>query len=415
MHVAIVGGGVAGLCAAYALRRRGMAVTLVERGGPAHDSCSLGNAGMITPSHFEPLAAPGMVALGLRYLLDPEGPFALRLRPDPALLRWLVRFARAGTRAHVARCTPILRDLNLRSRALFVDYAERHGNAFGLDTTGLLMLAHSPQTFAHEAAFAERARAAGLPVEVLDREELAALEPDVAFDVAGAVRFPLDAHLAPHRFVAALTEQVAAMGTRFVWHAEATGFRRDGRTLRAITTAQGEIEGDVFVLAAGVFSSRLAQTVGASLPMQAGKGYSLHLDRPRRLPTHCAILVDARVAVTPMLGGLRVGGTMEIGGLDRSVQKRRVEGMKKAFVRYLPDFDVSDFDGVPVWTGLRPCSPDGMPYLGRAAAADNLVVATGHAMMGLSLGPVTGELVADLVTGTPPPLDLSLLDPDRYR
>jgi D-amino-acid dehydrogenase len=188
---------------------------------------------------------------------------------------------------------------------------------------------------------------------------------------------------------------------------------RSGRVDAARTSA-GELTADEYVLAAGVWSTALARDLGVRLPMQAGKGLSLTLREPRRMPTHCAILSEAHVAVTPMSGALRFGGTMELAGLDRSVGPARVRGIVRAVTQYLPDFTEADFSDVPVWSGLRPCSPDGLPYVGRVARYGNLSVATGHAMLGVSLGPITGKLMAEILCRRSPSVDVTALDPSRY-
>lgn len=414
-HIVIIGGGVVGLSSAYELLQRGHAVTLVERGGADHDSCSLGNAGMVVPSHFEPLAAPGMIAMGLKWMFNPESPFAVKPRFDAELISWAFRFWRAATPEHVARCTPVLRDLNFRSRELFVRYAEKYGNDFDLETVGLVMLCKEQKTLDHEAAFAAKAAKNGVPTVVLDRAGIAKEEPSATLDVAGGVLFPKDAHMSPHKFIASLTRKVAELGGKFVWNAEVTGFRTEGDRIRAAITKAGDIAGDEFVLAAGAYSTGVAKTAGIAVPMQAGKGYSMLLEKPVQRPKLCSILTEARVAVTPMGSGLRVGGTMQIDGNDLTVNLRRVGGIKKSFPKYYTAFKPEDFDGVKVWAGLRPCSPDGMPYIGRTAAKKNLIVATGHSMMGLSLGPVTGEIVAQIVSGEKVATDLVLANPDRYR
>lgn len=410
----VIGGGVIGLCCGYYAARRGWQVTVLERGGPAHDSCSLGNAGMVVPSHFVPLAAPGMVALGLKWMWNPESPFYIQPRLDRDLLDWGLKFWRAATPAHVQRSAPLLRDLSLASRAAFEELAASPDHDFGLVTKGLLMLCQSAGALEHEAATAATARELGLPAEVLDARQTAALEPGIRMDVAGSVYFPKDCHLDPARFTQTLTRELERMGARFEWQAAITGWRCGNEGVAAVRTTRGEFSGEAYVLAGGAWSARLATELGLNLPLQAGKGYSLTLPRPRQLPARCAILTEARVAVTPMGGSLRFGGTMEIAGLNEEVNPRRIRGIIQAAPRYYPDFTAADFAGIPAWHGLRPCSPDGLPYLGRARRPGNLLVATGHAMMGLSLGPVTGRIIATLLEGGRPEFDLTLLDPHRY-
>ena len=410
----IVGGGIVGLSAAYELLRRGRQVVLLEKGAADHDSCSLGNAGMIVPSHFVPLAAPGMVALGLKWMFDGESPFWVRPRLDPALFSWGWKFWRASTRAHVARCEPILRDLNLRSRALFLRHRDELPGRFDLEDVGLLALCQTQQTLDHEAVMAARSNALGVPTEVLSADEVRRRDPGVDYAIAGAVLFTKDAHLDPRKLVASLTAEVTRLGGRIVFDAEVTGWKGEGDLLRAAVTKQGEFAAETFVLAAGAWSPAAAAALGLRIPMQAGKGYSMRLERPVQRPKYCSLLMEARVAVTPMGSALTVGGTMEITGNDLSVNPARVRGIRKAFVRYYPAFKEADFEALPVWSGLRPCPPDGMPYLGRTRAKRNLIVATGHSMMGLSLGPVTGEIVAQLICGEPTSVALKEVDPDRH-
>jgi len=207
---------------------------------------------------------------------------------------------------------------------------------------------------------------------------------------------------------------ISSRAVEFQWETEATGFVSEGNRIAAMKTSRGEMRAEEFVVAGGSWSPLLAKEAGLRLPMQAGKGYSLTMSQPRQLPQICSILTEARVAVTPMDGSLRFGGTMEIAGLNESITARRVRGIIKAVPRYYPEFREDDFAGIKPWCGLRPCSPDGMPYMGRTAKWRNLTIATGHAMMGLSLAPVTGKLMAQVIDGEKPEIDLALLSPDRY-
>ena len=413
-HIVIIGGGVIGLAVAYYAQQRGHRVTVLERGAAGHDSCSLGNAGMIVPSHFTPLAAPGMVALGLKWMWNPESPFYVQPRLDGDLLAWGLKFWRAATPAHVRAAAPLIRDLSYASRACFEELAAQPGFDFGLEKRGLLMLCQTQHALDEEAQTAAKARALNIPAEVLDAKATAALEPGVRMDIAGAVLFPQDCHLTPQRFLADLQRAVIGAGGEVVFDSEVTGWRCESRKIVAARTARGEIAGDEFVLCGGAWSAELARELRLAVPMQAGKGYSLTLPHPRQLPKLCAIFTEARVAVTPMNGTLRFGGTMEIAGLNERINPRRVAGIIKSVPRYYPDFSPDDFASIRPWSGLRPCSPDGLPYLGRTRAYENLCLATGHAMMGLSLGPITGQFIASILSGEKPALDLELLDPDRY-
>ncbi len=413
--ILIVGGGIIGLASAYYCAQRGHRVQIIERNGETDGNCSTGNAGMVVPSHFVPLAAPGMVALGLKWMWDPESPFYIRPRLDRELWSWGLKFWRAATLEHVQRSAPLLRDLNLASRACFEELAVLPDGDFGLVKKGLVMLCKTQHALDEEGRFAARANDLGVPAQVLGTKELAQLDPNVTMDVAGGVYFPKDCHVVPDQFLARLKQHAVRAGVKFAWNTEVTGFVCQSSRLRSVRTTKGDFQGDEIVLAGGAWSSPLGKELGLHLPMQAGKGYSLTLPKPRQLPQICAIFTEARLAITPMAGQLRFAGTMEIAGLNEKINLRRVQGIIKSVPRYYPAFSPRDFEGLSPWCGLRPCSPDGLPYLGRTRRFSNLTVAAGHAMMGLSLGPITGRLVAELLSDEKPSFDLHLLSPDRYQ
>ena len=412
--VCIVGGGIIGLCTAWYALERGHRVTVLERNAPDRDGCSFGNAGMIVPSHFIPLAAPGMVGMGLRMMRNPRSPFYIRPRLNRDLLHWGVNFARNANAAHVSRSAPLLRDLNLASRSAYEELAERFDDVFDLTKRGLLMLCKTNHALEEEAKTAAVGRELGIPADVLTPQQAAERDPHIRMDIAGAVHFPMDAHLSPHRFVAALTDALQSGGADLRWQTEVTGWQTRGETIEAAQTNRGDIQADEYVLAGGSWSPGLAQGLGLRLPIQPGKGYSVTLPHPSHLPELCSILVEARVAVTPMGESLRFGGTMEMAGLDETINAPRVQGILDSIPRYFPDFGPDELRDLPVWRGLRPCSPDGLPYVGRFGKWRNLTAATGHAMMGVSLAPITGQLVADVVSGDTPRIALDLLSPDRF-
>lgn len=413
-RVLIIGGGVIGLCTAYYAIRKGHRVTLVDRAPAEHEGCSYGNAGLVCPSHFVPLAAPGMVALGLKWMWNPESPFYIKPRLSRELLSWGWKFYRAANAAHVARSAPLLRDLQLASRACFEELAAVPGNDFGLVKQGLLMLYKTGHALEEEAKAAERARDLGLPAEVLDAKQTAALNPGVRMEIAGSVYFPKDCHLTPARFMAGLKQQLNQAGAQFFWNTEIRGWRVKGDRVETLETKTGALSADEYVLCGGSWSGMIARELGLKLPLQAGKGYSLTLPKPRQLPAMGAIFGEARLAVTPMDGRLRFGGTMEIAGLNEDINPVRVHGIIKSVPKYYPDFTPEDFEGIQPWCGLRPCSPDGLPYVGRCARYANLGIATGHAMLGLSLGPITGKLMAEILSEERPSINVGLLNPDRY-
>jgi D-amino-acid dehydrogenase len=408
--IVVIGGGVVGVCAAYYLARRGLLVTLVEKGDIAAGS-SYGNAGLVVPSHSVPLAAPGVLRQGLRWLLDPESPFYIRPRPSRDLVRWLLRFRRACTADHVRRSIPLLRDLGRTSLELYRELAALPGLEFGFRQDGVLAVFRTGEGLArgrHEAAVLE---GAGIAAKVVDGAGALALEPALRRDIAGGVHFPDDAHVTPDRLVRGLAGLAAGLGARLLTATEVLGFTVRGRRIAAVETTRGELAVDQVVLAAGSWSSGLARALALDLPIEPAKGYSITCDRPAGSPRMPLLLGEARVAVTPMGDALRFAGTLEMAGLDLAINRRRVEAIRRAVPHYLAE---ERYAVREIWRGLRPCSPDGLPYIGRPGRYDNLIVATGHAMIGVSLGPVTGALVDRLAAGEPPMLDLAPLSPDRF-
>jgi D-amino-acid dehydrogenase len=412
MHVAVVGGGVIGLCTALYCVRRGWRVTVIERNGAERDGCSYQNGGMVVPSHFVPLAAPGMVALGLKMMWNPASPFYIKPRASLGLADWALKFWRASSAAHVRRAAPLLRDLTLASRDCYDELAAE-ADDFGFVKSGMLLLCKTAHALEEEAATAKYARELGIAAEVLDPAGVTALEPGIRMDVAGAVHYTHDCRLSPDRLMASLQRRLQASGVQFLWDTAVEGFTRNGR-IQAAKTKRGDVEADEFVVSSGSWSPDLVRGLGVKLPMQAGKGYSLTLPRTNGAPRMGAILAEARMAVTPIGGAIRFGGTMELAGLNEDINPIRVRGIIDAVPRYYPDIRREEFEGVRPWRGLRPCTPDGLPYLGRPASVPNLVVAAGHAMMGVSLGPITGRLAAGVLGNEKPEMDISLLSPNRY-
>lgn len=411
-QVVIVGGGVIGLCSAYYALKRGFAVTVIQREHEGGNNCSMGNAGMIVPSHFTPLAAPGMISKGLRWMFNSESPFYVKPRLSPTLVRWGWLFYRNSTERHVRDCRELLRDLNVESRRLFTELSEDED--FNLIKRGLLMLCKTAKGLDEEAEVSHGANEIGLKAQVIDAAAAAKLDPAITMDIAGAVYFPEDCHLDPAQFMASMRRRVINLG----------GVIESGVEVDAIETRNGKIisvggnarrfEGSQFVLAGGSWTSELLALVGVKLLLQAGKGYSLTLPEPPELPQLCSIFAEAKVAITPMGGRLRFAGTMEVGGLDLSINPARVRGIIKSVRTYFPKFSEQDFNDIQPWAGLRPVSPDGIPYLGKVSGYSNLIVSTGHAMMGLSLAPVSGRIVADLLTENPPFRSIDAMAVERF-
>lgn len=410
-HIGIIGGGIIGLSSAYYLIKSGYQVTIIDK-GDLSDGCSFGNAGMIVPSHFIPLAAPGMISKGIRWMFNSTSPFYVRPRLDMDLVKWGYQFYKHSNEEHVSRSAPILKDLSLLSKSLYSQLQKDLPSDFGYHERGLMMLFRSKEAEEEERETARAANRLGIEAHMLSPQEVQKLEPHVKVDVRGGVYFPGDAHLTPRSLVSSLISFLKSSNVEFVSSSEVTDVEVNGRRLEGLVASGKRLSFDQYVLAAGSWSGLLADKLRLKLPMQAGKGYSFTLDNISKNVHIPSILLEARVAVTPMGSSLRFGGTMEIGGINHDINKNRVRGIVGAIPRYYPEMAVAFPE--KIWHGLRPCSPDGLPYLGRTISLENLIVATGHSMMGISLGPATGKIVSDLISGRQPQVDVSLFRPERF-
>jgi D-amino-acid dehydrogenase len=409
--VIVLGGGVIGLCSAYYLKDSGFEVTILDK-GDFSSGTSFGNAGMIVPSHFVPLAQPGIIAKGIKWMFDAEGPFYVKPRFSWSLLDWGWKFYQHSSEKHVQGAAQLLKELNLESKKLYVSLCDQLED-IKIDEKGLIMYCQTQRGLDEEVALADQAMKLGLKAIVMDNQQLNDLDSNLTLDVKGGVYFPGDAFFSPKVFLEKLKSDLKAAGVKMVSHVDNLKFVVH-EDLKSIDTNQGLFSADQFVISAGVWTGKLAQFLGLNIPMQPGKGYSFTLEHPIETPSICSILMEAKVAVTPMLEGLRFAGTMEIGALNFNVDQRRVHGIKKSIGKYFPSFKMTDFNEAKIWTGLRPCSPDGLPYIGRTKKLPNVLLATGHGMMGMSLGPITGKLIAEIADNQSPGIEISKLAVERF-
>jgi D-amino-acid dehydrogenase len=413
MKAVVIGGGITGLCSAWYLRKEGWDVTVLDR-SDLKDNCSYGNLGMIVPSHFVPLAAPGMVMQGIKWMFDSSSPFYIKPSLNPALVSWGWKFMQSATRAHVDHSGPYLRDLNVYSKHLYEALALEPGFDFALEKKGILMYFKTHKVGEEEIHMGEKARRMGLDVEALDPSAVRALEPGLDLDILGAVHYRCDAHLYPNRLMPQLIEALRGAGVTFALNAPVTRIERSGSQVTAVHTERDRYTADRFVLTGGSWLPGLAALAGVSIPLMPGKGYSFTLDNPAQLLNIPAILCEARVAITPMAGKMRYGGTMEIDKINDKVRMNRVEAIVSSVSAYFPGIRLAVPAEKDVWYGFRPCSPDGLPYIGPAKGTDNLLVAGGHSMMGLSLGPATGKIIADMASGRVPDVPVDAFRADRF-
>jgi D-amino-acid dehydrogenase len=409
----IIGGGIMGLASAYYLQKSGWNVTLIDK-GDLTENCSQGNAGMIVPSHFIPLAAPGMVSKGIKWMFNSRSPFYVKPSLDFSLISWGLKFMKSATQANVERAAPYLRDYHLLSKQLYEDLAKEEGFDFGLEKKGILMLYKTDKAGEEEVHVGKDAQKLGLDVEMLTKEQVQALEPGIKLDVKGAVHYHCDAHLYPYALVSQLLKYLKTNGVTVKTDAEVTGYSIQNGDIKSVETSAGSFSGDLVVMTGGSWLPQLSKLAGLSIPVMPGKGYSFMEPNNAHPIVHPALLIEARVAVTPMNGQVRFGGTMELAALNNKINMNRVEGIVNSIPQYYPELNVAVPQTDKIWYGFRPCSPDGLPYLGYSRKLKNLIVAGGHGMMGISLGPATGKIVAELAERTSLSADIKLYDPERY-
>lgn len=408
-EILIIGAGVVGLSCALHLLREGRAVRVLDRDAPGAGS-SHGNCGTLTPSHAAPLAAPGTVAKALRWMLQPDAPFYVRPRWDPALWAWLLRFAR--------RCNPRDFELTLQRKGALLLAARREIEALvrdealdcGFESSGLVHVHRSAESFDEDAREAEQLRAFGIEAEVWSPARLAREEPGLKAGVSGGVFFPGDAQLQPQQYVEALAQRVRALGGQIDTGCGVERLQHgpDGWTL---ATTRGPRTAAQVVLAAGAWSPGLARDLGLHLPVQPGKGYSITYTRPSEPPRRALVLAERSVCVTTWPGGFRLGSTMEFSGYDTRLNTVRLEALKRAAAEYLRE--PAGPQVLEHWYGWRPMTWDDLPLVGAVAGRPGLWLATGHGMLGVTLSATTGRGIADLITGRDPGPEIRACDPMR--
>ena len=407
----VIGGGIIGLCTAYYLQKEGHEVTVIDQSG-MDEGASYVNAGYISPSHIVPLSAPGIVKKGIQWMFDPSSPFYVKPRLDADFLRWAWAFNKSCTHKHVDRSIPVIRDIAVFSHELFEEIEKEPGFDFHFEKKGLLMLCKTEKMLEEEIKVAQLARDVHLESKVLNKEELRVMEPLVSEDVIGATYYSCDSHTTPQEFMNNMKKHLLAQGVEIKANEKVLDMQIKDGAIGKVATSQGSYMADEYILAAGSWTGFIAKKLGMRLLLQAGKGYRINVNRETKISLP-AILAEAKAAVTPMNGFTRFAGTMEIAGISDTINPVRVKAIAKAAQDYYQDMSITQEEIEDASSGLRPLSPDGLPYIGRTQKCPNLTIATGHAMMGWTMAAGTGKLVAEIISETKTSLDLNPLSPDR--
>ena len=414
MKVTIIGGGVIGLCSAYYLNKAGYKVTVVER-GDITDGCSFGNMGYISPSHFIPLATPGIVSQGLRWMMSSSSPFYIKPRFNWDLIRWGLTFWKNANAKKVEENAPHLNDLLQLTRHLMNNVKKELADSFSMTEKGCWMLYKSEKTGDHEKHLAEQAEKFGLKTILCDAQQVQSYEPEVEMNVTGGILYLDDCHIDSSRFMQTMLAHLKNAGVEFWLNTEVKGFEKNNGRISSIITDKMNLDFDELIIANGSWLGKISKLLGIYMPMQPGKGYSISYNGLEKNLHYPSILVDDRTATTPIDRWLRIGGTMELSGHSNNILPKRVMAIYNAFKKYYPTLNLPQPGIQKAWFGYRPVTPDGLPYIGRHHKYNNLTYAGGHAMLGVSAAAGTGKLVEEILGKKSTAINISAFNPGRFR
>jgi D-amino-acid dehydrogenase len=411
-RVVIIGGGVAGLSAAYFLRTRGAEVTVLES-GRLGNAASAGNAGWLCPAQAGPIAEPGLTAYGLRSLIDRESALYFDPRQIPRMLGWLARFAtHCNDRDYRSGSTALTR-LGRRTFEL-TERLVADGVAAEVHRRGLVVAAQRREDVATFLERLQPMRELGVrvPDRVLEGAELRELEPVLGERANAGILVEEHWHIHAPSYMAALAARLGEMGVEMHEDSEVVGLSTTDGTVREVSTAQGAYPADSVVLATGAWSPRLARQIGMRLPVQAGKGYSFEVEMDQ-LPEHALLLLDPHVGCSPLGDRLRIAGTMEFSGINERLDRRRIDSIVSGATRVLPSLGTPTLQNLR--SGMRPIAPDGLPIIDRAPRHHNLFVATAYSMLGMTIAAPAAESLAEMVLTGERPADLEPFRATRFR
>lgn len=409
--VIIIGGGIIGLCSAYYLQKEGCHISIIDQSN-LDGGASYVNAGYLSPSHIIPLSAPGVMKKGLKWMFNPSSPLYIKPRLDADFLKWTWAFNKSCTDKHVKKAIPSIKNLALWSQDLYDDIKSQEKFNFHYEKKGLLMLCQTDKMLEEEIKTASLAKREGLDAYEISMNELKILEPKVTINVKGATYYKCDSHTTPHEFMTEMKAYLKAIGVEFYLNEKVEDLEIKNNKILSIKTTNQILTADEFVLSSGSWSSILSKKIGLNLLLQAGKGYRINKTETTGIQIP-AILAEAKAAVTPMNGFTRFAGTMEIAGINHNINKVRVDAIANAVTSYYPNIHITKDEKDNASCGLRPVSPDGLPYIGKSYKCTNLTIASGHAMMGWSMGTGTGKLVSEIITDKKASLNLESFSPDR--
>ncbi|MCD0460208.1 NAD(P)/FAD-dependent oxidoreductase [Roseiconus lacunae] len=410
--VLVIGGGIIGVSCAHYLSEAGYSVTVIDR-SRIGSGCSHANCGYICPSHVLPLTEPGAIGIALKSLFNRNAPFRIQPRFSPALFRWMAEFARRCRHRPMIEAGKHLQAILESSMHEYRRLVSEHVIDGQWKNNGLLYV------FQTDAAFAKFQHACdlirenfGVEAKTLAGDVLPTFDPALRRGLAGACYYPDDSSVRPDQLLSQWVDRLRERGVRFVESCELRSLRRERGRGRGAMTTDGDYAADHYVIATGAWSPKLSQTLGCHLPIEPGKGYSVTMSRPNPCPTHPMLFPEHKVGVTPFDDGYRLGSMMEFVGYDSSIPPRRIEQLKRSAEPYLIQPHTPEIR--ETWYGWRPMTWDSLPIIGRVPGLDNVFLATGHNMLGVSLATATGRLISELVSEEKPHLDIHAFSPSRF-
>lgn len=408
--VTVIGAGVVGTVCANYLLREGHDVTLIDRGEPGAMT-SFGNTGGISPASVVPIAMPGMLRDIPKWLLDPMGPLYVKWSYLPTCLPWLISFLRAGSAKRVRAISDALAALNMPTFDAYAPLLKAAGLQHLFHRTGQLFVYRSEASFAKDTLAIDLKRKTGVTVDILGSSEIRQLEPTLAPIFPRAHYIETHGHCKnPFGLVQGLAEHFVREGGHFV-RENVAAFRMGPEGPTAIVTDSGQREVDTVVIAAGIWSRELVAQLGLTVPLESHRGYHVTLPDPGVMPQRMVLSVDDKLAITPMEMGLRIAGTVELAGLEAPPNYERAQKLLALGREILPRLNSRDFTQ---WMGHRPCTPDSLPVIDQSPKQRNVFMAFGHGHQGLLAASKTGQLIAELIGGRNPSVDLEPFRVDRF-
>ncbi len=402
-EILIVGGGVIGVCIAYYLSAENYDVILVEKNQLCSGS-SYGNAGLISCANPIPMAEPGVIKKGLRWMLDAEGPFYIKPRLDPALLRWVLGFRAACREKPMRRAIDVTLAMGRISKQLSAELSAEDKLSFGWQKKGRMLVYQNNDSLKDGIETLNFLNPYGVVGEILDSDGARERDPNLRPSVVGGIYYPDYEHVLPERYVKGMARMAEERGAAIKTDTEVIGFETAAKRVAKVVTTRGDFKPDQIVLAAGSWSPVIAKELGLRVPIQPAKGYSISVKRTSGCSTIPLSLADHKVAVTPMGEQLRFSSNLELVGYDPSINRRRIAATRRAVNRYLAGID--ELKLIQIWSGFRPNTPDTLPIIERNQNYANLILATGHDMLGMTHSLITGKLVSEIVGGRKPSVDL---------